>query len=318
MREAFINCKEFQGESLEVIERCVQILEKYAWQGYTLTLRQTYYQLVANDWFPDSRRWTQVNKKWVRDPNGTKNAEPNYKWLGDLISKARLAGLIDWDYIEDRVRETVTPAHWESPAEIVRVAARQFAIDKWSNQPRRVEVMAEKDAVSGILEPVCKELDIPFTANRGYSSQSFMYRRGKAIKEMLQNGQDVHVLYFGDHDPSGLDMDRDVEARLRQFAGISESDGGLEVVRLALTWAQIEEHEPPPNPAKLSDSRAGLYIAQHGDESWELDALEPRLLASLVREHVERLRDDDLWEEAVAREDEMREQLDKAIEAMEG
>jgi hypothetical protein len=317
MREAFISCKEFQGESMEAIERCAQILEKYSQQGYTLTLRQVYYQMVSHDWFPDSRRWVQVNKKWVRDPNGTKNAEPNYKWLGDLISKARLAGLLDWDYIEDRVRETVTPTHWESPAEIVRVAARQFAIDKWSNQPRRVEVMAEKDAVSGILEPVCKELDIPFTANRGYSSQSFMYRRGKAIKEMLRGGQDVHVLYFGDHDPSGLDMDRDVEARLRQFAGISGDDGRLEVVRLALTWSQIEEYEPPPNPAKLSDSRAEAYIAQHGDESWELDALEPRLLASLVREHVEQLRDDDLWEEALDSEREMREQLDKAIEAME-
>ena len=112
-------------------------------------------------------------------------------------------------------------------------------------------------------------------------------------------------------------MDRDVETRLRQFAGISEDDGRLVVVRLALTWPQIEEHQPPPNPAKLTDSRAEAYIAQHGDESWELDALEPRLLASLVREHVEQLRDDDLWEEALDSEREMREQLDKAVEAME-
>lgn len=296
MREAFISGKEFKGANLKIVELCNEILEEYANQGYDLSLRQLYYQLVARGHIP--------------------NTQQSYKRIGTIVSDARLAGLIDWDRIVDRVRETVTPSHWDSPAEIVRVAARQFAIDKWENQLTRVEVMAEKDAVSGILEPVCRELDIPFTANRGYSSSSFMYRRGKEIGKILRGGQDVLVLYFGDHDPSGLDMDRDVTDRLKQFAKIGQYTHDLEVVRLALTWPQIEEYEPPANPAKITDSRAESYIAQHGDESWELDALEPRVLAELVRKHVLEVRDEEKWDEAVAREDEMRSKLDAAVEAM--
>jgi len=303
VREAFITGKDFKRDALEIIERCNEILNEFAAQGIDLSLRGLYYRLVARGYIP--------------------NTDQSYKRIGNIVSDARLAGLIDWDRIIDRVRETVTPSHWDSPAEIVRVAARQFAIDKWENQPTRVEVIAEKDAVSSILEPVCRELDIPYTANRGYASSSLMYQRGKALGKILRGslerggGQHVLVLYFGDHDPSGLDMDRDVEDRLRQFAKTSQCTHELEVVRLALTWPQIEEYEPPPNPAKLSDSRAASYITRHGDESWELDALDPLVLTDLVRTHVLEVRDEELWNEAVSREDEMRSKLDAAIEAME-
>jgi hypothetical protein len=222
MRERFAAPHSFRGDGLEIIERCADILEDYAQQGYTLTLRQIYYQLVSHDLFPDDRRWSQIpgTNRWVRDPNGTKNADPNYKWLGDLVNKGRLFGILDWDLIEDRARETVTPLHWGHPSEIVEAAAEQFRIDKWVDQPVHVEVMAEKDAVSGILEPVCRSLDVSFTANRGYSSQSFMYRRGKYLQGKLLEGKKVLVVYLGDHDPSGLDMDRDIEERLRLFAGL--------------------------------------------------------------------------------------------------
>jgi hypothetical protein len=215
----------------------------------------------------------------------------------------------------------VTPAHWEHPREIVEACARQFAIDKWEDQPAHVEVMAEKDAVSGIVEPVCRKLDVPFTANRGYSSMSFMYRRGKEIRRKLLAGKGVLVIYLGDHDPSGLDMDRDVLERLRLFTGIAGDcsdeacgdspieDYRLKLMRIALTRKQIDHYQPPPNPAKLTDSRATAYIRNHGDESWELDALEPRVLADLVSRAVKAVRDETLWKAAVAREKAMRETL---------
>lgn len=330
MRERFVNDRDFRGDGPEIIGRCAEILEDYAQQGYTLTLRQIYYQLVAHDWFPDDRRWTQIpgTNRWERDPNGTKNAEPNYKWLSELVSKGRMAGLLDWDLIEDRARETITPTHWRHPHEIVEAAATQFQIDKWEDQPFHVEVMAEKDAVSGILEPVCRNLDIPFTANRGYSSQSFMYRRGKIIRKKLLAGKSVVIVYLGDHDPSGLDMDRDILERLSLFAGISgacsdEAMGGppldpdaLEVVRIALTRKQIDHYDPPPNPAKLTDARAKSYVALHGDESWELDALEPRVLADLVEVAVRAVRDDGLWQLALEREREMKDQLEAVVDGL--
>jgi len=304
MKEIFDDSKTFKGENADLVDVIDEILHDYARQGYDLSLRQAYYQLVARGLI--------------------ENTDRSYKRIGSLIADARLAGLIDWDHIVDRVRATVTPSHWTSPHEIVETAARQFAIDKWEDQPVHVEVMAEKDAVSGILEPVCKELDVPFTANRGYSSLSFMYRRGKKIREKLLDGKHILIVYLGDHDPSGLDMDRDILGRIGMFAGVGDAccetayEGEepieidrFELVRIALTMKQIDHYKPPPNPAKITDSRAAGYIRKHGDESWELDALEPRVLADLVRRSVKAVRDDTLWRSAVARELEMRESLEE-------
>jgi len=316
VKEQFTEVK-FQDATLRLIETAESILDEYAEQGYKLTLRQVYYQLIARDLFPDDRWfwWDSRRGKWVRDhdhanPISTKNADPNYKWLGRIVGDARLAGLIDWDMIEDRARETVTPPHWDSPAEIVGAAARAFRIDKWEDQENHVEVMVEKDALSGVLGPVCTELDIRFTANRGYSSLSHFYEIGKRLEDTVQHGKTPWIFYLGDHDPSGLDMDRDIKDRLEMF-----SYANLEVVRLGLTMEQVEQFNPPPNPAKMTDSRARGYIVKFGKTSWELDALDPNTLAELVREAVIPLRDDDLWDAQVERETEMRTELQAFVKS---
>ena len=296
MKEQFIDHK-FNGASLKLIETENGILVEYARQGYRLSLRQLYYQLVARDLFPEDRRWSWRNNKWVRDANGTKNAIPNYKWLGEYVSTARLAGLLDWDMIEDRNRVASVPAAWKSPAEIVRSAASQFRVDRWQGQPYHVEVMVEKDALSGILQPVCRELHVRFTANKGYSSSSAMYEAGQRMRNAKRLGRKIVVFYFGDHDPSGIDMTRDIDERLAQFARTTK----MEVRRLALNWNQVEEWQPPENPAKETDSRYQAYADEFGESSWELDAVEPRTLASLVRENVTDLIDHEQWDEVMER-----------------
>src|SRR4029077_14052350 len=112
--------------------------------------------------------------------------------------------------------------------------------------------------------------------NKGYSSQSAMYESSKRFIEAGESGQSGIIFYLGDHDPSGEDMVRDIEDRMEMFGA------DLIVKKLALTWKQIEEYSPPPNPAKISDPRAAEYIRKHGNESWEVDALEPKILARLV------------------------------------
>jgi hypothetical protein len=247
-------------------------------------LRQLYYQLVARDYI--------------------ENTVKSYKRIGDLVSNARLAGLIDWDMIEDRGRETITPPMWESPAQIVEAAAAQFAIDRWADQPYHIEVMVEKAALEGVLIPVCRELGIRFTANRGYSSQSAMYEAGKRIARMCANGKEVLVCYLGDHDPSGIDMTRDVADRLEMFSGDT-----IDVNRLALNFDQIGKWNPPENPAKQTDSRYAAYLLDFGESSWELDAVEPATLGDLVREAVAAVRDDELYDAALEREAEMQAEL---------
>lgn len=284
-KQAFVT-KTFKPATLKMIDIINKILDKYRAQGYTLSLRQLYYQLVAGVY--------------------VENTVQSYKRIGDYVSEGRQAGLIDWDMIEDRGRNTVIPNHWDSPAQIVDVAARQFRIDKWADQPVHIECMVEKDALSGVLEPVCRDLDIGITANKGYSSSSTMYEIGKRLNRRAGAGKSITVVYLGDHDPSGIDMTRDVDDRLTLYAQLDEP---IEVIRVALNMSQIDEWNPPENPAKETDSRFGTYRAKFGDSSWELDAVEPSQLAALIRQVVTDRRDDDLWNEAVDRENAMRAEL---------
>lgn len=232
------------------------------------------------------------------------NTQRSYKRLGNLVSNARRAGLIDWHMIEDRNRGTSRPSHWSDPGEIIKAALYSFRIDKWEDQPVHVEVMVEKDALSGVLEPVCRDLDIGITANKGYSSSSMMYVIGKRFQRMAGMGKDVCVLYLGDHDPSGIDMTRDVFERIELY-----SRGSIEMVRLALNMDQIDMWQPPENPAKESDSRFSSYVDLYGSSSWELDAVEPSILANLVRTAVLERRDEKLWKKAIRSEDKMRDEL---------
>lgn len=287
MKEAFIE-KRFSKESQAMITTVNRILGEYATQGYDLSLRQLYYQLVAR--------------------GHIENSVQSYKRIGNLVNDARLAGLVDWNMIRDRGRVKVTPSHWDSPADILDSAAHSFRIDKWADQDCYVMVMVEKQALEGVLIPVCRQLDVAFMANKGYSSSSALYELGKNFGGQIDSKR-VVVLYLGDHDPSGIDMTRDVRERLNLFAGYTVEDEIVEVDRLALNYDQVEALNPPPNPAKETDARFEGYVREFGDTCWELDAIEPNQLAGIVTEAVQRYRDDGLWNDAVSREKEMRREL---------
>ncbi len=277
----------FQAKTLEKIALADKIIRIYKNQGFTLTLRQLYYQMVARDLIPNNQR--------------------SYKNLGVIIGNARLAGLIDWNSIEDRLRQLVTVSHWSSPAGIIRSAASGFRMDKWRNQPCRIEIWVEKDALSGVLTPIAEKHDVGFFAARGYPSLSEMYSAGQRFARYARSRQEVHILHLGDHDPSGMDMTRDIQDRVSMFASKT-----LNVNRLALNWDQIELYQPPPNPAKQTDSRFEAYVERYGDESWELDALDPATLASIVEPIILELRDDKQWEIDLDIELDHRNDLDNA------
>lgn len=270
--------RKFGPSATALIDHANSIIAQYQGQGYSLTLRQLYYQFVSRDLLANTPR--------------------EYKRLGSVVNDARLGGLIDWSAIEDRTRNLHKLASWASPSSIVSACAEQFRIDKWKTQTSYVEVWIEKEALAGVFERVCDELQVPFFACRGYTSQSEMWSAGRRLK--AKRAKDVIILHFGDHDPSGVDMTRDITDRLELFMG------GVELRRLALNMDQIEQYQPPPNPAKITDSRAASYISVYGDESWELDALEPEVLAGLVRDFVTSVRDEEAWSQAVEEEDEHR------------
>lgn len=228
------------------------------------------------------------------------NNQKEYKRLGSIINDGRLAGLIDWDAIEDRTRSLEELPSWESPGDIIASAASSFRLDKWEDQHYRVECWVEKQALAGVFENACRPLQVATFACRGYVSQSEMWAAAQRLRRYEKLGKETVILHFGDHDPSGIDMTRDITDRLKLFGCKAD------VSRVALNMKQIEEYQPPPNPAKDSDARFAGYREQFGDQSWELDALEPRVLRELIELRVLQCRDEERWRVQVARERQQR------------
>jgi hypothetical protein len=290
--------KNFSEVQEDLILKANRVIREYVQKGFSLTLRQLYYVFVGRKLFPEEWRYVRVGPdKWARSPEGTTNATPNYKALVKLISDARLAGEIDWLAIEDRTRSSYANQHWAKPSDMVEVALQAYAIDKWANQPHYVEVWVEKEALEQVLQTACRPLDVRFFACRGYTSQSAMWEAAQRLLSKQTAGKEVHVIHLGDHDPSGMDMSRDIKSKLQLFTGNS-----VHVLRAALNMAQVEAFGLPPDPAKSTDPRFRDYQERFGDESWELDALEPTILVDRITRAVLQYRDEDLWQQAVEEE----------------
>ena len=287
----------FQLKSIELIELVNAVIAEYSAQGYELTLRQAYYQLVARGYIPNNER--------------------SYKNIGNLINDGRLAGLIDWYAITDRTRNLKCNSHWDTPADVIESAKYSYLLDKWEGQPNYIEVWVEKDALVDIVGKVCQKLDVPYFSCRGYTSQSEMWSAARRFRR--QDARETRtIIHLGDHDPSGIDMTRDIQDRLDLFGA------DVYVKRVALTMEQIQTYNPPPNPAKITDSRASKYIEEYGDESWELDALEPQMMNQLITDEVTAFRDDSIYQQVCAMEEKGKEELqmlcdhyDDAVEYLE-
>lgn len=290
--------KQFNDEKLGIVADTNRIVREYMAKGYGLTLRQLYYQFVARGIFPPDWRYRHVgNGKWVRDVNGTSNAVPNYRNLGILVSQAREAGLIDWNAIIDRSRASRATEHWNTPRQILEAALANYAIDRWRNQPHYAECWVEKEALEEIVGSACTPLDVRYFASIGYASASSMWAASQRILNKLSDGKIVHIIHLGDHDPSGIDMSRDIKERLQLY---TRQD--IHVLRIALNMVQVQKYQPPSDPAKESDSRFERYEALYGDQSWELDALDPTILHSLITRAINQYRDVALWDDAAKEE----------------
>jgi len=262
--------KNFRKDSLTLIDIANGIIEDFEGQGFDLTLRQLYYQFVINNLFPES---------WVDVKTGSTNNMKSYKKLVDLVSNGRLAGKIDWNSITDRTRSVNEFSFWDDIPEIIRSAQYAYTLDKWADQLMMFEVWVEKDALINIVGKACDPFEVPSFSCRGYVSQSAMWR---AAQRIIDYEKPTTILHLGDHDPSGIDMTRDIEDRLQIFGA-----DNVNVKRIALSQKQVKKYKLPPNPAKITDSRADRYIEEYGRECWELDALSPKVLIDLIVENID-------------------------------
>lgn len=261
----------FHGSSKEIVDKANEILTEMSQNGYTLTLRQLYYQFVRRNWLA--------------------NEEKQYKRLGSLVTKAREAGVMDWYAIEDRGRSCYGPQIDENAASVVRGIESQLQMDFWARQDHYLEVWVEKQALESVLARPCRRLRVNHMACKGYLSASEAWRAGLRFKDAANAGKHCTLIHLADHDPSGLNMTDDNRDRVRLFA----ETNNVEIRRIALTIEQIKQYECPPNPAKETDSRAGKYVKEFGPSSWELDALQPSVIEGLIEDTVREYIDEDTW-----------------------
>jgi hypothetical protein len=273
MKETYTESLHLSRSNIDRLNQINAIIEEYRLQGYKLTLRQLYYQLVSRDVIP--------------------NKTEEYAKLSSILVKGRMAGIVDWEAIEDRIRTPKIPYYAASVADAIDDITRQYRLDRMRTQDVYIEVWVEKDALSGVISRVTNKFHIRLMVNRGYSSATAMH---DAAERIIDARGDAHILYLGDHDPSGMDMVRDIRDRLLEF------NAEVEVDHIALTDEQIAKYNPPPNPAKVTDPRAGKYIAEYGKTSWEVDALTPTVLNALIESKILDLIDYSNYEDILEQE----------------
>jgi len=278
--------KKFSDEHQGIIDIAADILRDYGRQGYKLSLRQLYYQFVS--------------KALIE------NTERSYKRLGGIITEARMCGLISWTAIEDRGRTHSPPYVQPDAASVLDGISYHYAEDFWEDQYYYVEVWVEKDALSSVIERPCNKWRVPYMACKGYMSASAQWEAGQRFQHAHDRGKRPVLIHLGDHDPSGLDMTRDNGDRLYTFAGTH-----VDVRRIALNMDQVDEYAPPPNPAKVTDSRAAEYIMEYGETSWELDALTPSVIDALISDEIKQFIDMDLWDDVKEKQRDQRDVLSK-------
>jgi hypothetical protein len=271
MKEKFIDHK-FQKKTWKKLNEAYKIVKEYQDQDLILTVRQIYYQLMR-------RGIIVVNK----DDKGKE-----YNKIIDLLNKGRLTGLIDWDAFEDRLRKPHLPYCATDIQDAFGDIVNQYRINLQEGQNNYIEVWTEKDALSGIIKSITEKYHVNMAIDRGYSGVGALYGAHNRFKEV--EADKIYVLYIGDHDPSGLDMLRDIRDRIQIFNQDRFYD--FELIQVALTRDQVREYNLPPNFAKESDKRYKAYVEATGDkECWEIDALEPGVLQKLISANIERLID---------------------------
>lgn len=291
----------------ERLETINEIIEEYQAQGYKLTLRQLYYQLVSRDVIP--------------------NLLPEYAKLSNLLKEGRMGGIVDWDAIEDRLRKPSVPGSWDSPKDILKTALYSYKKPRMKGQSTYLEVWVEKDALSGVLKRITEKYHVPIVVNRGYSSATAMFDAFERFKDAESEEQYTKkIIYLGDFDPSGIDMIRDINDRICEFIrghyNWSNDTSNYElanefsfsVLPIALTREQIRLYNPPPNPAKKTDPRAKDFIKTHGSTSWEVDALRPDVLNSILEKAILDNIDIKLYESVVYQEKSEKAKLKQFIE----
>lgn len=237
-----------------------------------ITIRQLFYQAVSRG---------LVEK-----------TEKQYKRVCDFTTAMRKSGELDMDLIVDPTRAEKVIPQWFNLAEYVEVIRQSYRINYWDYAPEFVQVWLEKEALSSIIRPVCDDYGVGLWVTRGYSSVTLLSKGSDQLAAKTANGIPCKIVQFGDHDPSGKDIGRNINEELIRLTALKGGQPDLiNYERVSLTADQVAAWGLPTRPTKASDSRAKNFKGP----STELDALPPDQLSDLVRQTILDQIDISLW-----------------------
>jgi hypothetical protein len=231
-----------------------------------MTVRQVFYQAVSQGLISKTEK--EYRQTIVR-----------------LLTEMRKAEELPWQWIADNTRWMRKPSTHDSLERMLLDQQDLYRRALWNDQDVYIEVWLEKDALAGVLYDVTRKWDAPLMVTRGYPSFSFLASAAQTIRE---TNKPTYLYYFGDRDPTGLDIPRNVEESIRKLA--VPDDMVFECV--AVTEDQIIDLDLQTRPTKAKDPRAKNFKG----ESVELDAIHPNILREMVDECVTRHIDDEVLE----------------------
>jgi len=275
-----------------------EILPYYQSKGISPSLREIYYRLVAK---------------------GLPNTNSSYKQLSNKLVDARMDDRIPWSMISDQSRIVYNDniLEYESPEEYIQLgidylktAHKKYRIPRWYCQPNYVEVWLEKKAAVGTIMNFLRDKEIRVVPLGGFDSWGDAYKHSRRLKSVIGNGiavENIHIIYLGDFDPSGSNIDKLAKQQLQYF-----ELGKINFKRIAVTKEQIEEYQLPHRPEdsktleKLDrDRRTPGFIAEHGQlYAVELEALTayvPNEFEQLVQSEIDNLFDNGIHQELLQR-----------------
>ena len=222
------------------------------------------------------------------------NDMASYRALVDLLTRARIAGLIPMEVIADDTRSaTIWDTH-PNVQSFVRAELDEFLKGYWrdllQSQENHIEIVFEKLTVASIIKPLAAKYTIPCYPSRGYSS---LPPRWELAERYRKSGKNRLILIaVSDFDPDGEEIAHSLARSLRDDFGIKKIDA----FKAALTAEQVERFKLPPKiRAKKTSSNYKRFVDKHGHDAFELEALEPDVVQRVLTETIDQVLDIDAF-----------------------
>jgi hypothetical protein len=210
-----------------------------------------------------------------------------YDQTARVILKLRRAGIVEYAWIVDSTRRRLKPSSWSGLADFAETASYAYRLDLWSRQRHYIEFFVEKDAIAGVVQPVTGKFDIHLNVIRGQVSETFVWNVAEEWKEIRKP---IFAYYLGDHDPAGFKIEASLKRKLRAFAGKD-----FQWQRLAISPYDFANSSLQGFPVKRKAAGRRDYIEEHGDRCVEVDALDPEVLRTRIRDAIEQHIDQYEW-----------------------